>query len=312
MRILRRIGVGLLVLLLLIVLGPPAFYAVVPYEWPDLPAAGRRIPVGEGLFVNAIDRGEGPPVVLVHGLPGLAQDWEPLVDALVRRGRRVIAYDRIGYGRSDARPGEVPGAFTVDANARELVALIQGEGLEDVTVVGWSYGGPIAIEATLLDAATPPSRIRRLVLIGTGGPDSDDAEAPPAPGPVAEAIMRWVARVPPAAAALRRAIGEQAFSEQPQPDGWLTNLDANFAAPNTRLTWRAEAAGIGESGEFRAAEVSVPTLLIHGDDDRLAPLAIGEYVHGKMPGSRLEVVPGGSHMLPITHAEPLAAWIAPF
>ena len=57
MKILKRIGVGLLVFVLLVVVGPPLLYSVVPYDWPELPPAGKRIPVGEGRFVNAIDRG---------------------------------------------------------------------------------------------------------------------------------------------------------------------------------------------------------------------------------------------------------------
>ena len=308
----KRIGIGLLVILLGAIVVPPLFYAVVPYDWPELPPAGRRIDVGGGVAVNAIERGEGPAVVLVHGLPGTGQDWMPLVDALAARGRRVIAYDRIGYGRSDARPGKAPDAFTVEANAAELAALIDNEGLEDVTVVGWSYGGPIGIEAALLDAASERTRIRRLVLVGTGGPDSDEAEPPPSPNLIAAGILRWVGWVPPASAALQRALSDQAFSEQPQPDWWATNLAANFAGPNTRLSWTSEAAAIGLSGEFRADEVDLPTLLIHGDDDRLAPLAIGEYVHAKIEGSRLEVVADGSHMLPITHADQLADWIVAF
>ena len=309
MKVLKRLVVVLLVVLFLVVAGPPLLYAVVPYDWPELPPAGRRISVGDGLSVNAIERGEGPSVVLVHGLPGTAQDWDPLIDALARRGRRVIAYDRIGYGRSDGRPGEAPAAFTVAANARELHGLIRNEGLQDVTLVGWSYGGPISIEAALLDAAEAPSRIARLVLVGTAGPDSDDAEPPPPPGLVATAILRWVGAVPPAGAALQRVSSEMAFSEQPQPDWWETNLAANFAAPHTRLSWASEGAAIGLGGEFRAHEVGVPALVIHGDDDRLVPLTIGEYVDSKLPDSRLEVVENGSHMLPITHADRLADWI---
>ncbi len=309
MKALKRIGVGVLAVALSIALGLPLFYAVVPYDGPDLPPAGRRVSVGNDRFVNAIDHGDGPVFVLVHGLPGMAEDWRPLVEALAARGSRAIAYDRIGYGRSDARPGEVPGAFTVEANARELVALIENEGLDDVTVVGWSYGGPIGIEAALLDARAVSPRIARLVLVGTGGPDADDAKPPPVPGLLASAVLRWIGLVPPVAAAVQRAVSEQAFSEQAQPDWWLPNLQANFAAPNTRLTWRAEAAAVASSGRFRADEVALPTLLVHGDDDRLANLAIGRYVHGKIPGSRLEIVAGGSHMLPVTHAAQLADWI---
>ena len=64
MKILRRIGIGLLAFVLLIGAGPPLFYSVVSYELPELPPAGKRMPVGNGRFVNAIDRGQGPAVVL--------------------------------------------------------------------------------------------------------------------------------------------------------------------------------------------------------------------------------------------------------
>jgi pimeloyl-ACP methyl ester carboxylesterase len=123
-------------------------------------------------------------------------------------------------------------------------------------------------------------------------------------------ILRWVGRVPPAGAAAQRAGSVQAFSGGPPPDWWLPNLQANFAAPNTRRTWVGEMSSIGGEGEFTPEKVDVPTLLIHGDDDRLAPLAISEYIQPKITGSRLEVVSGGSHMLPITHAEQLAEWIS--
>lgn len=308
MKIVKRVGLGLLALVVLVAVGPPLFYSIVPYDWPDLPASGRRISVGNGLSVNAIDRGTGRPVVLVHGLPGIGQDWGPLVDELASRGHRVIAYDRIGYGRSDGRP-EGSLDFTVEANARELLALIESEALEDVTVVGWSFGGPIAIEAVVRSVGVTPQPIARLVLVGTGDPDSDDAEVPPPPNLVARLILRWVGRVPPAGAAAQRAGSVQAFSERLPPDWWLPNLQANFAAPHTRTTWVGEMSSIGSGGEFAPQRVDVPTLLIHGEDDRLAPLAISEYIHPKISGSRLEVVAGGSHMLPITHAAQLAAWI---
>jgi pimeloyl-ACP methyl ester carboxylesterase len=63
---------------------------------------------------------------------------------------------------------------------------------------------------------------------------------------------------------------------------------------------------------FGIATLDMPILLIHGGDDRLAPVAIGRYLHSKAPGSELLVVEGGSHMLPITHAELLSERIAAF
>ena len=102
---------------------PPLWYAVVPVSHPELPPAGRRVDVSTGLGVNVIEEGVGPPVVLVHGHPGCAYDWEPFMRELAGRGLRAIAYDRVGYGRSDARPR---GRVTVETNARELLGLLAG------------------------------------------------------------------------------------------------------------------------------------------------------------------------------------------
>jgi len=245
--------------------------------------------------------------VMVHGLPGSGYDWAPLTEALVARGHEVIAYDRVGYGRSDPRPEGQP--FTPGANARELVELLERQDLRDVSVVGWSYGGPISIEAALLDG----SRIARLVLLGTGGPSDEMSEPPDPPGAVAGAILRWVGAVPPAAAALRRTASEVAFSGQPLPDWWLPLVGANFDAPHTRQTWVAETTGLGSlEGEFRVGDVAMPILLLHGDDDRLAPLGASRWIEARAVDAELVVVPGASHMLPITHSDLVAEQIAAF
>ncbi|MAG31006.1 MAG: hypothetical protein CL908_08960 [Deltaproteobacteria bacterium] len=65
-----------------------------PVEPLQLPGPGRQIPVGSGLEVNAIERGSGPPIVLVHGLPGSAYDWKPTTEAMAARGYGVLAYVR--------------------------------------------------------------------------------------------------------------------------------------------------------------------------------------------------------------------------
>ena len=80
--------------------------------------------------------------MLVHGLPGSAYDWAPLTDALAARGFRVIAYDRMGYGYSDAR---ADGDFTIAANARDLLGLLENQDLSHLLeycqlaakAVGW-------------------------------------------------------------------------------------------------------------------------------------------------------------------------------
>lgn len=300
----RRLLLALALLLLAALVLPPLFFAALPQPAPELPPPGRRIAVGEGVSVNAVERGAGPTAVLVHGLPGCGYDWKPLVDALAERGVHALAYDRVGYGRSSPRPDD---DLTVAANARELVALLENEDLHDATVVGWSYGGGTAIEAAGLD----PSRMGRLVLVGSAGP-REDAPGEPAVQRVlfSAPVMTWMEAVPPVGAALRATMSEEAFSGQPEPAWWLPQLAANFAMPHTRRSFREESARFVWEGD--PSSIELPVLVVHGDADRLVPLAVGRTLARLAPHGELVVVPGGSHMLPITHPDLLAERIAAF
>ena len=283
----------------------PLYYMAVPPETPQLPAPGRRIDVGGGVSVNATDEGSGPPIILVHGLPGSAYDWAPLSKALAARGHRVIAYDRVGYGHSDAR---LNNAFTPAGNADDLLGLLESEDLRDVTVVGWSYGGPIAIIAGRKD----PARIGRLVLIGSGGPSDEPQEPPAAMEFLSSGPVRWyLEAVPPLGRGLQVALSEVAFSGGQQPDLWIPNLAANFAMPNMRTTYYAEGERFMES-DLDIESLDQPILLLHGDDDRLAPLAIGQWLAHHAKRSKLQTIKAGSHMIPITHAAELADSIQEF
>ncbi|NRA04559.1 MAG: alpha/beta hydrolase [Myxococcales bacterium] len=308
----RILGV-LLGLVVAVVVLPPLWFAVFPYEpAPELPPAGKRVLLPGGIGVNVIEAGEGPAVVLIHGLPGSAYDWRTLVPELAERGRRAIAYGRVGYGRSDPRPDD---DFTPEATARELNGLLEALELEDTTLVGWSYGGLTA----LLAAEQDPTRIGRIVLVGTGGPDSPDAKPPELPFLMtvlnSEPVLRWRVAVPPTGVALMTALSDMAFSGGPQPDWWLDGLRGNFDRWETLLAYRGEMAGIPSDtngAEFAPGALALPVLILHGDDDRLAPIAIGRYLHSIIPGSTLVEIPDGSHMLPITHAPELADRIAAF
>jgi len=274
---------------------------------PNLPPAGKRVVLPGGIGVNVLEEGEGPPIVLVHGLPGMAADFRNLSAALVARGRRVIAYDRVGYGHSDLRLDD---RFTVAQNAAELESLLGAMELESPTVVGWSYGGVTGMAL----AERAPDRLGRLVLVGTGGPDSAEAR-PPEPSLAmrlfySDAVLRWRTRVPPLGVRLMEVLSDRAFSGGPQPDWWLAGLRANFSRWGTLLTYRGEMMSIGSS--LKPAKIRAPTLLIHGDDDRLAPIAIARYLATTIPGATLEEFPGGSHMLPVTHSAELADQIVRF
>jgi pimeloyl-ACP methyl ester carboxylesterase len=296
--------VGTALLLAAIVL-LPVWYRIVPAERFELPPPGRRVTLGGGVAVNLLERGSGPPVVLVHGLPGTAYHFERMLGALAERGRRALAYDRVGYGRSDPRPDD---DFTVDANARELLALLEAEGLRDATVVGWSFGGKTAMTAALHD----PSRIGCLVLLASAGRWDD----PPPPNPVIGAffsapVMEWAASVPPLYRGMQAGMGEVFFSGAPVP-AWFTPLSrASFDLAETRRSWREESLRFRFDGPDPSG-IERPILILHGDADRITPPSIAEGIHAAAPRSELQVLAGGSHAFPVTHTDWTAERIAAF
>lgn len=285
---------------------PPLFFGLFPPAAPELPPGGRRVEVAPGVEVNLIEAGSGPPVVLVHGHPGSAYDWGSVMDALAELGHHALAYDRVGYGRSDPRP--VPSL--VDANADELLALLEAEDLHDVTLVGWSYGGGTSIAAAKKDA----SRLARVVLVGSVGPGVEERPSPPAwlmeliVGPV----LSWISAVPPVAEGLRESLTARAFEPERVTPGYRALLDANFSAPHTLETFRNEGRDLDGRADIDPSELRLPILVIHGDGDRLVPASVGETLHGLASESELWMVPGGGHMLPFTRAEPLAERISGF
>ena len=300
----RRFLSALLLVLVAAIALPPLWFRLFREPAPELPPPGRRVVLASGVGLNVLESGDGPPVVLVHGHPGSAYDWRALVPALAARGHRAIAYDRVGYGRSDARRD---GAYTFAGNAAELVALLAALDLRDVVVVGWSYGGGTSIVAAQQDA----SRIGRLVLVGSVGPGLSMGGSGLEAVLFSPPVLAWVAAVPPVAQAVRAAMSAAAFSEQPQPEWWLPSLGANLGGGDTLRTMQEEGAAYERQALPDPTGLSLPVLVIHGDDDRLVPVAVGRELARRAANARLVVVPGGSHMLPVTHPALLAGEIAP-
>lgn len=306
----KKFLLGVVVVLALLILGPPLWYAIFPGDpAPELPAAGKRVELTSGVGINVVEAGAGRPALLVHGLPGSAYDWRVLQAELASRGYRTLAIDRSGYGHSDPNPD---GDYSVRRNADEVVELMEVMDLEDVVLVGWSYGGA----TSSVVAARRPERLGDLVLIGTGGPDSADATPPEANAIMtafySEPVMRWRLAIPPLGVGLITVLSEQAYSEKPMPDWWIPATVANFGNWHTLLTYRGEMFGLDVDDGFDYGDIEVPTLLLHGDDDRLAPVGISRYLVTQIPAAELVETPGGSHMLPVLHATDLADEIVRF
>ncbi len=295
-----------LVLVVAIVAAVPAYYTYFEPP-PSLPGPGESVSLADGTRLNVVQLGPGPNVVLVHGAPGSAYVWGDLPKQLVAAGRHVVVYDRKGYGFSDRRREGEPA--TLDANAKELNALLAALDLRDVTVVGWSYGGGVALRASALDEE---QRIARLVLLASVGPTWKVAEPQLVARVVNSAPIReWVGRVPPLSVRLIRATAKRAFSNEPIPPAWFPQMVATVSAPGVRDTQQAEAEALDLS-VIRPEEVQRPVLLIHGGDDRIVPIGVAEDLQARIPGAELARIDDASPMLPITDAPQLVRRIVAF
>ena len=124
----------------------------------------RRRVQGDGVELDVLDEGAGPPVLLVHGFPDSSHLWRHQVAALTGSGLRAIAPDMRGFGASD-RPGAVED-YRLGRAVADLVAVLDAAGVERARVVGHDWGAAVA----WLFAAIHPDRVERLVAMSVGHP----------------------------------------------------------------------------------------------------------------------------------------------
>jgi pimeloyl-ACP methyl ester carboxylesterase len=198
-------------------------------------------------------RGSGPPVVFLHGWCLTGRLWTYQEAALLNRFD-VVVPDLPGFGRSDG----LPGPFTFERQARAVGALLEEENLEDASLVGFAYGGVVALHVAREYAA----RLASVAVVGV-----------PTPGHTPnERMLRSMRRDWPAYAR-RSAL---ALCRRPGSDATAAWLEAMFAG--TRLavaleTWQ-EASDF--DSEPISEQVTVPTLFVHGADDEFTPVATAE------------------------------------
>ncbi len=298
-------------LLVIITLTVIALLAAIPMLGgaPDLsalPPRDRAVAIGDGLELNVTEVGSGTPIVLVHGLPSNIGDWASVPEKLAALGHRVVVYDRAGYGWS-SRPAVAGDAYTLGSNARELGALLDQLAIPRAALVGWSYGGGV-VQTFALEH---PERVSRLVLLGSVGPalqdDPRDFIGRLARSPIGPAVFRYVTSV----ATLGRGVLEgalaQAFSGAENiPPGFIDRSAAQMALPGTVDSWLAEDRN-GGYAQLRPEAIQTPTLVLQGADDRSVPTAVAEDLAKRLPHAKLDLVPEGSHMLPVTHPDLVAA-----
>jgi pimeloyl-ACP methyl ester carboxylesterase len=246
------------------------------------------------------DHGSGKPIVLIHGYPLSGASWEKQVAVLLAAGHRVIHYDRRGFGKSS----QPTMGYNYDTFAEDLHKVVTHLDLHDVALVGFSMGGgevarylgkyrSKGVTKAVFISSVPP-----FLLKTPDNPDGVD-------GSVFEGIQKAVS-------ADRYAFFTDFFknfyntdlllgkrvSEQTVQASWNIAAGASATASLACVpTWHED---------FRKdlAQIDLPTLVIHGDADRIVPIAAsGRRTAQLIKGAHLVVVKDGPHCITWTHAE---------
>lgn len=264
-----------------------------------LPPAGRFVDV-PGARLHVVERGNGPAVLLVHGLSGQLANFDYGMIEPLSRDFRVIAVDRPGAGYSTRQPGA---AADLRAQADTLAALIDQLGLHKPLVVGHSLGGAISLAL----ATYHPDRVGGLALI------APLTHPPEAVSPVFQAmavqsafvrkLIAWTLVIP---MSIRRR--EQVMNIVFGPDA----VPADFPTRGGGLLALRPSHFIGASEDLlgvahslppllsRYSDLRVPVSILFGREDRILDYRMnGEAFVAKLPAARLTLVNGG-HMLPVT------------
>jgi pimeloyl-ACP methyl ester carboxylesterase len=226
------------------------------------------------------DRGDGLPVLLLHGFPFSSESWWPQL-AAPPDGVRFIAVDHRGFGRSD--PGDGPA--TMEAMAEDALALLDALELPSAVVCGLSMGGYVAIALTRLD----PGRVRGLVLVDTQSFADDDAgrqrreavardvETNGLAGLVETMLPRLLA--PGADDEVRRRVESMMRAQSPQA----------VAAASRGMATRTD-------GKDILSRYGGPCLVIVGDADVVTPPEKARVLAGLVSGATLEIIPRAGHL----------------
>ncbi|AOZ09903.1 alpha/beta fold hydrolase [Cupriavidus malaysiensis] len=264
-----------------------------------MPPTGRFVDV-PGARLHVVERGQGPAILLVHGLSGQLGNFAYGMIEPLARDFRVIAVDRPGSGYSTRQPGT---GADLPTQAAALAALIDRLGLERPLVVGHSLGGAIALALAL----GHPGRVGGLALLAplTHPPESVPAvfKALATERPWLRRLIAWTLAVP-MSIARREQVMSIVFGPDPVPEDFATRGGGLLALRPSHFIAASEdlvAAGHSLPPQVPAyAGLRLPLSILYGREDRiLDPAHNGEALAAKVPGARLVLVPGG-HMLPIT------------
>jgi pimeloyl-ACP methyl ester carboxylesterase len=297
-------------LLVRVLLALLALVVVLNWTYGRLPATprptGRFVELRGGLRIRYLERpgGAGPAVLLIHGLPGTAEDFNLVTPLLA--GRRTIAIDRPGFGFSSG------GYFPFPRQLQAVQEVIEKLHLGRPILVGHSYGGSIS----LAFAERHPDEVGGLVLVDAAATCSRNSVYERDQARLVRAIeLPVIAQIADATFSqlLRKVSAEagdsEAFNPAPVAPAHRQRVLAINMKHGNLEAWAGEtleANGVIEALDRGLTRIQTPAVVIQGAADRLVKPACGRRLAATLPKARLEMVSGG-HMAPYTHPEAIAA-----
>jgi pimeloyl-ACP methyl ester carboxylesterase len=236
----------------------------------------------DGAGIGYDDIGRGPAVVLLHAFPLDRTMWAAQTSALAGQ-YRCLAIDTRGFGDSAAEP-----PFSVDRYADDATAVLDAAGVERATIVGLSMGGYIAFALW----RRHPDRVRAFVLADTkAGADPPEARRR------RRELMELARTAGPEAVAERQIIGLLGKStRERRPDIVATVRGIMVRSRVEGIVGALQALLDRPDSTPTLPTISVPTLVVAGDEDVLSPPKELRLMHRSIPGSRLEVLAGAGHL----------------
>jgi len=248
--------------------------------------------------MHVVDGGQGTPLVLLHAFPVDSRMWDP-VRGVLAEAARVITPDQRGMGRSPLPAGgDEP---SMDAVAADLLATLDGLGLERAVLGGCSMGGYAAM-AVLRRA---PHRVSGLILVDTR-PDADDADRRAGRLAMAERVERdgtqWLADT-----VLPGLLAAGTPEVRPELVAWLRGLITSQPAAGVAWAQRAMAARPDSTDVLQSFDG--PALLMVGERDALSPPDLSRRMAALLAVGELVELPGCGHLSPLEAPDEVAATI---
>ena len=247
----------------------------------------------QDIKLNYTDTGSGKPVLLVHGLGASSYSWRYIVDSLAFK-HRVIAVDLKGFGES---PKPRDKQYSVYDQARVIRNFIIQNNLTDLTIVGHSFGGGVALVTAVYLSKSHPGLIEKMLLMDNVAyqqdlPDFVEIIATPILGPLAVHLF-------PNRMQVRSLLEEVYFNDDLIPDAAIEHYAKGLEQQNAKYALITSARQLIptdlEDFSENYKDLNIPTLIIWGRDDEVIPLDIGKRLNHDLPDSRIIILNEAGH-----------------